>query len=147
MNGSWRKQLQTRHKRALAVAARRALADDSPPLSKDEIQQLEYYSKLLDLTRPSWSADSGWAVVVAIVCISVGALLWSKHVSHTNISLAADTDSLGGSVSEDWDVDRPFFRSKLMHLEGLSRIQGPGLGVNFDQNHGNAWIKLMGGQI
>src|SRR6266436_1862346 len=95
MNGSWRKQLQTRHKRALAVAA----------------------------------------------------LLWSKHVSHTNISLAADTDSLGGSVSEDWDVDRPFFRSKLMHLEGLSRIQGPGLGVNFDQNHGNAWIKLMGGKI
>jgi hypothetical protein len=100
----------------------------------------------LEISRSKWTSDSGIAIVVALLCIAVAAFLWSKPVSNTIISLTVETESLQAGLDQAWHIESPF-QTSFMHFERLASIQAPNLGLSIDENQGNAWIRLEGGQI
>jgi hypothetical protein len=144
MNRQFRKQLTIRYRGKIDAAVQKALSEVALPTS--DIQELEGYAMLMNLSEPRWKRDSGAAIVVAVVCIAVAALLWTTKVPHTSITLSAMTESLQGTLAEDWHVDNPF-QSQLMHFERLSSIHAPNLGLSIKDDQGNAWVKLQGGKI
>ena len=146
MNRRLRKTLQARYRQKMNSCVEKTLRGPATVGLKEELDELENYSKLLQFTQPRWTPDSSFAVIVALLCIAVAALLWSNKVPHTNISLTAVTESLHGNLTTDWNNDEPF-RSQLMHFERLAKVQAPNLGLSLNEVEGDAWVKLEGGQI
>jgi len=142
---SARKLLQTLRKQKLDAVVAKALASPSADL-KSDLEEIDRYSKLLALLEPRWTPDFGIAAVVAILCITLAAFLWSEPVRRTNVSLAVETQSVRAVFARDWEFE-PSFRSSAMHFERLSTIDAPNLDLALVTNPGDAWLKLDGGQI
>jgi hypothetical protein len=141
-----RRRLKTQYQRRLdSVVTEAANQPPDGKLSADT-DELEKYSKLIEFTKTRWTPDSALAAAIALVCMATAALLWSTKVPETNISLTAETESLQGSLTQAWRVDAPF-QSGFLHMERLSNVQAPNLGLNVNQSRGDTWLRLEGGTI
>jgi hypothetical protein len=75
MNRRFRKQLETQYQQKTDSCCLKALHGSTNAELKDEIEELETYSKLLQFREPTLTPDSGLALAVALVCISVASFL------------------------------------------------------------------------
>ncbi len=147
MSSPERRQLEELSKEKV----RRAIADAqdktvSPEQLKTDIDQIDRYARLLKLTESKFTAEAGFAVLVAVICVAIAAYLWSHKVSRSSISLTAETESLQGELLTDWRLDNPF-RSALVHVERVNHLDAPNLGLTIDDSEGDAWASLDGGQV
>jgi hypothetical protein len=150
MNRGERARLEKLYRNKLASAVHSAVesADESKESGdlKAGLEQAETYAKLLALVETRWASDWIAAVLVAFCCLLAASLLWSLKVPKTDVSMTVETESLRGTLSQDWRVELPF-QSSIMHFENLSDVQAPNLGLAIQGGMGDAWFKLEGGQI
>jgi len=144
MNRQARRELKRRLSIKIDEAARQA-ADGSPEV-KDTLASIEAYKKLLELGKPKWRSDSLTAIVFALVCLAAAGTLWTLKVSRSNVSVSVDSVNLAGRVAREWNIDNRFI-GPAVHLERLSSIQAPNLGVSLVSDQGDAWCRLSGGTI
>lgn len=147
MNSPERRELEELYKQKV----KRAIADAQdnavlPDQLKTDIDQIDRYARLLKLTESKFTPEAGFAVLVAVVCVAIAAYLWSHKVPRNSISLTVETESLQGDLQTDWRLDNPF-RSSVIHLERVNKLNAPNLGVTIDDPEGDAWASLDGGQI
>jgi hypothetical protein len=141
-----RKSLESRRKEKIEATVAKTLSSNPPPDVTTDLDEIDRYSRVIDLTEPRWSRDSGLAVAVATLCVLVAGILWSSPIPHTNVSLAVDTESMRGEFARDWEFDR-LFQSSTMHFERLSTIEAPNLDLSIHETGGDAWLKLEGGHL
>jgi hypothetical protein len=146
MNGRTRKVLESKRKQKVDQVVVKLLSSDPPPDIKPDLDEIDQYCRIIDQTKPRWTPDSRLAVVVAMVCVSIAAFLWISPIPKTNISLALDTESVRGEFARDWEFKRSF-KSPAMHIERLSTIEAPNLGLSIHEAQGDAWLKVDGGQL
>ena len=146
MKQSAKRNVEDQYRKKLAAVLEKLATEQSTAGLKDQIEDLENYAKVLTISQSKWAPDFRLAVAVALVCISIAAFLWSKRVSHTSVSLSADTESIRASLDQNWHVERPF-QSQLMHFERIGKVQAPNLGLSVENEGGDAWFRLDGGQI
>jgi hypothetical protein len=146
MSDKQRVLLKEKLKRTTDVAVARGLEDGTSPEFKTSLDEVENYSKLLTFTEPSWTRDSGAALAVAIIVVLLAGILWSRKVQHTNISLVAETDSLHATLARDWTLEDPL-EGQQVHLDHLSALHNPSLGILLDDADGNVWFRLEGGRV
>jgi hypothetical protein len=147
MNGSPKKVLARQYKTKIEKATGDALRGAAPEELKPQLQQIETYGKLIALNdKQHWTADAKWAVLAGLLCLGVASLLWSAKVRKNSISLTADTETLQGELKSDWHLDDSF-RSGQLHIERVSKLEAPNLGVSLDDPQGDAWVRLEGGKI
>src|SRR5271157_4620970 len=139
MNSPARRKLEELYKQNVERAITDARNNTVPPAQlKTDIDQIDRYARLLKLTESKFTAEAGFAVLVAVICVAIAAYLWSHKVQRNSISLTAETESLQGELQTDWRLDNPF-RSSLVHLERLNKLDAPNLGVTIDDAEGDAW--------
>lgn len=128
--------------------ARKALAEDSgdPADLKSDISTITSYNTLLSEFKASLTPQWVWPALLTSICIAVIGILWSVPVTHTDIASTLDTNCLRASLAENWTVEN-VFRGSLVHLERLSTIKAPNLGISVDQGSSDAWLELQGGQL
>jgi len=146
MNRQLREQLLDRYREKVASSVKSALNEGSDAELKGKVEELENFSKLLNFTAPKWTADSGVAAAIGLLCVATAGFLWAVRVPQTSVSLSLQTEAMEGSLVDDWHADHAF-RSGEMHFEGLARIDDPSLGLSINQPEGSAWIRLAGGQL
>jgi hypothetical protein len=144
--GRFRAELEKRYQQHVQNAISASLDDSESVRLKTEMDAVESYSKLLALTRPVWTGDSIAAVAVAILCVAVASFLWNHKVPRTNVSLTTQTESFRGNLVAPWHLDRPF-QSNLMHLERLTTVSCPNLGLSINDESGETWLRLDGGHL
>jgi len=144
MTGEWRKLLETRRKERIESATRRLL--DGEEVLPD-LQQIDAYSRLLAATEPKRGERKWlWPAAAALICVTTAGILWSLKIPRTNVSMTVDSDTLAIGLERPWHVEN-VFHSALMHVERLSTISAPNLGLTIDQRSGDAWFELKGGVI
>ncbi len=146
MNDKQRILLKEKLKKTTDAAIARGLADGSSQGFKTILEEAEGYSKLLAITEPSWTRDSGAALAVAVIVLLLAGILWSSNVNHTNISLAAETDSLHTTLARDWNLEDSL-KGQEIHIDRLSGLHNPVLGLSFDDADGSVWLHIQGGQL
>lgn len=140
-------QLASRREERIAAVVRRLLDGTEAHELRPELEEIDAYSRLLAIRPPKKQGRSWlWPAGVALVCVVAAGILWSLKVPQTNISMTVDTDSVTATLGKPWRIDDAF-HSELMHFERVSRINAPNLGLEIDQESGDAWFELKGGRI
>ena len=143
---SERSQLQRSFARRLDDVVRRLASGNPIAAVKDDIEWLDSAAKVLALKPTRWTNDSLAAVLVALLCVTVASALWGTTLSRTNISLNVQSDSLRADIAKDWRFD-PRISGEVVHLERVTSLQAPNLGIVVDNDQGDAWVRLQGGRI
>ncbi|MEK6374772.1 MAG: hypothetical protein AABO58_19000 [Acidobacteriota bacterium] len=139
--------LEARREERIERTARRLLEGEDVQELLPELQQIDAYSRLLATTGPKHRERKWvWPAVVVLVCVTVAGILWSLKVPRTNISMMVDSDSLAATLRSPWRAEN-VFHSSLMHVERVSTINAPNLGLAIEQHAGDAWFELKGGDI
>ena len=150
MNRAERARLEKLYRDKLASAVHSAVEPTPESNASGNVEagleEAETYRKPLALVEARWASDWIAAVIVALFFLLAASLLWSFKVPKTDVSLTAETESLRGTLSQDWRGELPF-QSSEMHFDNLSDVQAPNLGLAIQGGMGDAWFKLEGGQI
>lgn len=146
MTNRLRKSLKIKVKATVLKAIAQGLGNGSSSELKNSIDEIEMYSKILLYTEPNFAHDSAIALAVAILILLIAGGLWSTKVGHTNVSLVADTDSLHMTLSQQWNLNDSI-AGRQIHLDRLSTLQDPALGLSLDDSDGDVWLRVEGGQI
>jgi hypothetical protein len=146
VNADFGSQLASRREERIAAVVRRLLDGVEAGELRQEIEEIDAYSRLLSTRAPKASPSWMWPAGVALVCVMAAGILWSLKVPQTNISMTVDTDSVTATLAKPWRIDDAF-HSPLIHFERLSAIHAPNLGLAIDQGSGDAWFELSGGRI
>ena len=146
MNRADRARLRALYHEKLATAMQTAVESKDGGDLKAGVEQAEDYSKLLALVETRWAKDWIAAAIVAVFCLVAASLLWSLKVPKTDVSMTVETESLRGTLAQDWRMELPY-ESAEMHFENLSDVQAPNLGLAVQEGMGDAWFRLEGGQI
>src|SRR5215831_2222126 len=143
-----RKALLEKRDELIEKLARRTLAEEPGDQAdlKSEISSISIYNTLLSEFKVSLTPAWVWPALLSSICVAVIGILWSVPVSHTDIAATLDTNCLRTNLAENWMIEN-VFRAPLMHFERLSTIKAPNLGISVDQNSGDAWLELQGGQV
>lgn len=146
MSSSDRKKLQQLYEGKVNKAISDAEAGVPPDQLKADVEQIDRYKKLLDVSQGEFTPEASFAIIVAVVCMVIAGYLWSHKVARNAVSLSVNTDSLQGELLSDWRLDNPF-RAPNVHMERLGKLAAPNLGVDINAPEGDAWVRLEGGQI
>ena len=122
-----------------------AASADHPAPHPDDVAQMELYARLLDLERKMRSTDRWLAVGVALGCVTIASILWATPLRSSNVSINVLSQTVRGRLAHDWDLRSPF-AGALVHVEHLSSVQAPNLGLSTDDGSGDVWFKIEGGR-
>lgn len=145
MKASLRCLLRAKREEQIERAAREAVTRGDAVAAKTALEQIQVYSALLSEADRLRAHEWMWPAVVASLCIAVIGILWSVHVSRTDVSLSLDTTSVRTVLADAWRIEN-VFHSPQMHFERLASIAAPNLGLSIDGSS-DAWLQLEGGQI
>jgi hypothetical protein len=146
MSDDARKLLTSRRDERIAAAARRLLDGESVHEVQPALDEIDAYSEVLNAMPPRRQRTWAAPVIVAFICVTVAGILWSVNIPSTSISMAAQTGTVRFSLAQPWHVEDAL-HSPLMHVERLSSIQAPNLGLSIDEPSPDAWFELNGGTI
>lgn len=146
MKATLRRALQRKRDQQAEKLVQEVLALDDAPDIKAQLDRINSYSSLLSVSESLSHREWMWPAAITCFCLAVVGILWSVHVSRTDVSLSLDTTSVRASLIEPWQFEN-VFRSSLMHFERLSAINAPNLGISIEPDSGDAWLALEGGQI
>ena len=148
MNDEVRASLASQRDERIAKVAQRLRDGETARDVQADLDNIAAYSKILDAAGPKPSRRPTWIapVIVGLVCVTVAGILWSMKVPRTNISMAAQTGTMRFSLARAWKIENAF-HAKVMHLERLSTIQAPNLGLDINEASADAWFELRGDAI
>lgn len=146
MKSQLRRSLRAKREEKIEKAVRELVSGSDATSLKPALESIGIYSALLSEVEALPAREWMWPAVITCLCIAVVGILWSLRVSRTDVSLTVDSFSLRANLADTWKIENAF-RSQLMHLERLGTISAPNLDISIDQNSGDAWLQLEGGQI
>jgi hypothetical protein len=146
MSDDARKLLTLQRDERIAAAGRRLLDGEAAHDVLPALDEIDAYSRVLNAMPPKRQRTWVAPVIVAFICVTVAGILWSVNISQTSISMVAQTGTVRFSLAQPWHVEDAF-HSSTMHLERLSSIQAPNLGLSIDESSPDAWFELNGGTI
>jgi hypothetical protein len=141
-----RRLLEATRQRALDDVAARLTADPGADVEA-ALRRVDACSKLLTLVKPRVSAESVWAVIVAVLSLGIAGVLWSYPVRETRILLTLQSDTVALRLAKPWltSGELPLDAARLQ-LEGLSGLEAPALFTGLEQVPGDAWLRVQGGK-
>lgn len=149
MNDETRASLASQRDERVARAAQRLRNGETARDVQADLEDIEAYTKVLDAIGPAktprrlnWIAPA----IVGIVCVTVAGILWSVKVPRTSISMTAQTGTMRFSLAQPLHLDNAF-QGKRVHVERVSAIQAPNLGLSIAEASPDAWFELRGDTI
>jgi hypothetical protein len=146
MNWKTRKRLESILEDKRSLAASKALEGTDPDGLGAAIAEAKSYACILEMTQSRWGSDSVIAVILAVVVTIVAGILWSQKVSTTNVTLSVQTDNLSSHLSKSWELATPM-HAQVVHLDHVSVLHDPALGLTLDNADSDLWCRFEGGQI
>jgi hypothetical protein len=140
-----RRQLKQYLRRKTASITEAVLRGDTLDAHLEDIRAIELATRLLVISAPKWSGDSSLAVVVAVVCLVISGILWSKPVARTAVTMDANSETVSGRLWADWTVPERVTGQQLL-VERLTSIEAPGLGFQ-TATDGDSWIRVTGSPV
>jgi hypothetical protein len=147
MSEGLRQRLEAKREEAINEAVERLLVDDNAEVRKI-IRRVEVYSRLLAAIKPPRSREWIWAVIVAVLCLSVGGLLWSFQITRTKITLHLTSDAVELKLSApwSWSGDLPL-ETSLVQLEALSVLEASLLGSTVESSRSDVSVAIKDGSV
>jgi hypothetical protein len=145
MKTTLRRLLRAKREEQIEKVARDIVARGDAGAAKTALEQIQVYSALLAEADRLPAHEWMWPAIITCLCIAVIGILWSVHISRTDVSLSLDTTSVRTVLADGWRIENAF-HSPQMHFERLASIAAPNLGLSIDGSS-DAWLQLEGGQI
>ena len=145
MKSQLRRLLRAKREQQIETATREVVAGGDATGAKTALDKIQVYSALLTEAERLPSHEWMWPALVTSLCIAVIGILFSVHVSRTDVSLSLDTTSIKAVLADGWRLEAAF-HSPMMHFERLANIAAPNLGLSIAESN-DAWLELQGGDI
>lgn len=117
MKRKLRREIKGKYESEIANVANLLLTDADESQVSSSINKAEAYAKILGASGPN--REIFWAIGIALLCVLIGGLLWSRHTANSKFLLNLRSDAIRIRTAKKWSQQENFAETRLVPNGGI----------------------------